>query len=168
MIPLIRYFHDPLATVHSYEGATASAGVPLFGIPFYAIIKGTILYPAPLTNLVLSFGWIFLVLIGIVAMLATEKFRNYAREHVPEMVFVAPYLLSLYCYNYPYWARGSFPRFAIPILPFVFLALERWLPKDRRLLWTLTPVTSLLAASSALGIANVPNLIRQALRKHRA
>ena len=152
--------------MHSYEGATASAGVPLFGIPFYAIIKGTILYPAPLTNLVLSFGWIFLVLIGIVAMLATEKFRNYAREHVPEMVFVAPHLLSLYCYNYPYWARGSFPRFAIPILPFVFLALERWLPKDRRLLWALTPVTSLLAASSALGIANVPNLIRQALRKH--
>jgi len=166
VIPLIRYFHDPLATVHSYEGATASAGVPLFGIPFYAIIKGTILYPAPLTNLVLSFGWIFLVLIGIVAMLATEQFRNYAREHVPEMVFVAPYLLSLYCYNYPYWARGSFPRFAIPILPFVFLALERWLPKDRRLLWALAPVTAVLAASSVLGIANVPNLIRQALRKH--
>src|SRR6266576_6356015 len=83
VIPLARYFHDPLATVHSYEGATASAGVPLFGIPFYAIIKGTILYPAPLTNLVLSFGWIFLVLIGIVAMLATVRFRAYGREHVP-------------------------------------------------------------------------------------
>ncbi len=167
VIPLARYFHDPLATVHSYEGATASAGVPLFGIPFYAIIKGTVLYPAPLTNLLLSFGWIFLVLIAIVAMLGTEQFRHYAREHVPEMVFAAPYLLSLYCYNYPYWARGSFPRFAIPIIPFVFLALERWLPKDRRLLWALTPVTAVLAAGSALGIANVPSLIRQALRKHR-
>jgi len=166
MIPLARHFQDPLATVHSYEGAQASAGVPIFGIPFYAIIKGTILYPAPLTNLLLSFGWIFLVLVAIVAMLGTEQFRTYAREHVPEMVFAAPYLLSLYCYNYPHWARGCFPRFAIPVIPFVFLALERWLPKDRRLLWALSPVTAALAAGSALGIANVPGLIRQALRKH--
>jgi len=162
LIPLDRYFQDPLATVHSYEGAQAAATVPLFGIPFYAIIKGTILYPAPLTNLLLTFGWILLVLIAIVAMLVTKPFRNYAREHVPEMIFAVPYLLSLYCYNYPYWARGSFPRFAIPIIPFVLLALEPWLPKDRRLLWALTPVTAVLAASSALGIANVPGLIRQA------
>ena len=83
-----------------------------------------------------------MVLIAIVAMPVTKPFRNYAREHVPEMIFAAPYLLSLYCYNYPYWARGSFPRFAIPIIPFVFLALEPWLPKDRRLLWVLTPITA--------------------------
>jgi glycosyl transferase family 87 len=163
VIPLALYFHDPLATVHSYEAAPASASVPLFGIPFYAIVKGTILHPAPLTNLLLTFGWIFLVLIAIVAMLGTQPFRNYAREHVPEMVFAAPYLLSLYCYNYPYWARGSFPRFAIPIIPFVFLALgpwiPRWIPKDRRLLWALAPVTAVLAASSAVGIRNVMHLL---------
>ncbi len=164
MIPLAVYFHDALATVHSYEGAQASASVPLFGIPFYAIIKGTIIYPAPLTNLLLTFGWIFLVLIAIFAMLGTEEFRTYAREHVPEMIFAAPYLLSLYCYNYPYWARGNFPRFAIPIIPFVLLALERWIPKDRRLLWALTPIMAVLAASSALGVVNVLSLIRQAFR----
>ncbi|SRR6266496_3117045 len=163
VIPLARYFHDPLATVHSYEAAPASAGTPLFGIPFYAIIKGTVLYPAPLTSLLLTFGWIVMVLIAIVAMLGARHFRTYAREHVPEMVFAAPYLLSLYCYNYPYWARGSFPRFAIPIIPFVFLALGRWIPgwipKDRRLLWALAPVTAVLAASSALGIRNVMHLL---------
>jgi hypothetical protein len=163
IIPLARYLHDPLATVHSYEGAAASANVPLFGIPFYAIVKGTILYPAPLTNLLLTFGWIFLVLIAAVAMLTTEQFRTYARHHVPEMIFAAPYILSLYCYNYPYWARGAFPRFAIPIIPFVYLALQRWLPKDRRILWVLAPVMAVLAASSALGVANVPGLLRQAL-----
>jgi hypothetical protein len=160
VIPLVRYFHDPLATVHSYESAQASATVPLFGVPFYAIVKGTILYPAPLSNLVLTFGWIFLVLIAIVVMLRTERFRNYAREHLPEMAFAAPYLLSLYCYNYPMWARGNFPRFAIPIVPFVLLALGHWLPKDRRFLWVLAPVTAVLAASSAIGIRNVVHLLR--------
>jgi hypothetical protein len=160
VIPLARYFHDPLATVHSYESTQAAATVPLFGIPFYAIVKGTILYPAPMSNLLLSFGWIFLVLAAIVAMLWTQHFRTYAREHVPEIVFAAPYLLSLYCYNYPVWARGNFPRFAIPIIPFVLLALGRWLPKDRRMLWVLAPVTALLAASSALGIRNVVHFLR--------
>jgi Gpi18-like mannosyltransferase len=159
VIPLAHYFHDPLATVHSYQSAKASATVPLFGIPFYAIVKGTILYPAPLSNLVLTFGWIFLVLIAIIAMLLTHHFRNYASEHLPEVVFAAPYLLSLYCYNYPMWARGNFPRFAIPIVPFVLIALGRWLPKDRRLLWILAPVAAVLAASSAIGIRNVVHLL---------
>ncbi|MBI3475481.1 MAG: hypothetical protein HY010_07095 [Acidobacteria bacterium] len=158
-IPLASYFHDPLATVHSYESTDAAATGPLFGIPFYAIIKGTILYPAPLTNLVLSFGWIFLVLIAAAAMLRTKQFRQYSRDHVAEIVFAAPYLLSLYCYNYPYWARGSFPRFAIPIIPFVLLALFRWFPKDRRVLWALAPVMAVAAASSAIGIRNVVHLL---------
>jgi hypothetical protein len=153
--------------VHSYEGAAASASVPLFGIPFYAIIKGTLIHPAPVTNLILTFGWIFLVLIAVAAMLATSQFRSYARRHVPEIIFAAPYILSLYCYNYSHWARGAFPRFAIPIIPFVFLALgpwlPRWVPRDRRLLWVLAPVMSLLAASSALGVAEVLGLIRRAL-----
>ncbi|MGB8013840.1 MAG: hypothetical protein WCF68_19665 [Terriglobales bacterium] len=159
-IPLARYFHDPLATVNSYGPAQSSATVPLFGLPFYAIIKGTMSAPAPLTNLALSFGWIFLVLIAIVAMLRTEYFRSYARAHPPEIIFAAPYLLSLYCYNYPGWARGSFARFAIPIIPFVFLALSRWIPKDRRILWALAPITAVLAASSAVGIRNVMHLLR--------
>lgn len=155
VLPLARYFHDPLATVHSYQSTQAAATVPLFGIPFVAIIKGTILYPAPLSNLLLTFGWIFLVSIAVVVMLFSAQFRSYAREHLPEMIFAGPYLLSLYCYNYPAWARGSFPRFAIPIVPFVLLVLQRWLPKNRRLLWVLAPITAVLAASSAIGIQNV-------------
>jgi hypothetical protein len=58
------------------------------------------------------------------------------------------------------WARGNFARFAIPIIPFVLLALGRWIPKDRRILWALAPVTAVLAASSAIGIRNVIHLLR--------
>jgi hypothetical protein len=158
--PLTVYLNDPLATVHSYQSVQAAAAGPLFGIPFYAIIKGTVLYPAPITNLLLTFGWIFLVLLSLAAMIGTQTFHKYAREHPAEIVFAAPYLLSLYCYNYPHWARGNFPRFAIPIIPFVFVALWRWIPKDRRVLWALAPITAVLAASSALGIHNIAHLLR--------
>jgi hypothetical protein len=162
-IPLASQFGDPLATVNSYHSQQWQGGW-LFGFPFYAIIKGTLLYPAPWTNLVLSFGWILLVIVACVVMVKSREFRAYCRAHAVEACFLVPYLWCLFTYNYPYWARGSFARFAIPILPFVLLALFRWIPKDRRLLWTLGVVSPLLAACSAIGIANVAHIIRAAIR----
>lgn len=162
MLPLTKQFGDPLATVSSYHSQEWQGGW-LFGFPFYAIVKGTLTEPAPWTNLILSFGWILLVLIAIVVMIRSARFRGYARSHLVEMLFLIPYLWCLYTYNYPHWARGNFARFAIPILPFVLIALDRWVPKDRRVLWVLAVVMSVLAAASALGVANVPSLIRRRL-----
>jgi hypothetical protein len=159
--PLATHFGDPLATVNSYHSKEWQGGW-LFGFPFYAIIKGTLLYPAPWTNLVLSFGWIFLVLGAVVAMVISKRFRAYCKDHTVEGAFLVPYLWCLFTYNYPYWARGTFARFAIPILPFVLLVLYRWIPKDRRVLWGLGALFSVLAASSALGVSNVVHMIRMA------
>jgi hypothetical protein len=161
-IPLASQFGDPLATVNSYHSAQWQGGW-LFGFPFYAIVKGTLLYPAPWTNLVLSFGWIFLLIVACVVMVKSAEFRAYCRAHAVEALFLAPYLWCLFTYNYPVWARGNFARFAIPILPFVLLALYRWIPKDRRMLWTLGIVSPLLAASSALGIVNVVHILKVSL-----
>jgi hypothetical protein len=161
-VPLKKEFGDPLANVHSYISPQWQGGW-LFGFPFYAIIKGTVSGGAPWTNLILSFAWIFLVLIAIVVMIRSREFRDYAHSHQVETTFLVLDLVSLYTYNYPYWARSNFARFAIPILPFVLLALYRWIPKDRRMLWGLCVITSVLAAASALGVANMVGLIRHAI-----
>lgn len=161
-MPLVSQFRDPLANVHSYSDPRWQSGW-LFGFPFYAIIEGTLTEPAPLTNLVLSFAWIFLVLFAVIVMIRSRRFRQYAGAHPVEILFLIPYLWCLYTYNYPHWARGNFARFSIPILPFVLIALEPWVPKDRRLLWVLGVVLSALAAASALGVANVAALIRHAI-----
>lgn len=162
-LPLAAHFGDPLATVNSYHSQQWQGGW-LFGFPFYAIIKGTILYPAPWTNLILSFGWILLVLAAIVVMVRSKTFREYCRSHSVEAIFLPPYLWCLFTYNYPYWARGNFARFAIPILPFVLLALYRWIPKDRRVLWGIGVVAPALAAISAFGLANVVQLLHKSIR----
>ena len=154
VLPLAYAFGDPLATVHSYQ-RPGQSGPNLFGIPFYAIFKGTLLYPAPWTNLVLTFGWILFVTLGATVMAVSRSFREYAKAHLVEISFVLPYLISIYCYNFPYWARGSFPRFAIPVIPFVLVALRQWWPNDRRLLGGMAVASPLLAAVSALGVRNV-------------
>jgi hypothetical protein len=155
MLPLARQFGDPLATVHSYGNSNYS----LFGIPFYAIIKGTLLYPAPWTNLTLDFGWIALVLTGVLAMWFDQRFREYAKQNPVEGLFAVLYLLAVFCYNYPVFARSNFARFAIPALPIVFIALSRWVPQDRRIVWGLGVVSPVLAAASALGIRNVAHIL---------
>ena len=162
-LPLAAHFGDPFATVSSYHSQQWQGGW-LFGIPFYAIIKGTIIYPAPWTNLVLSFGWIFLVLGAVVVMIKSRNFREYCRSHSVEAIFLVPYLWCLFAYNYPYWARGNFARFAIPILPLVLLALYRWIPKDRRILCGLGIIAPALAAISAIGVANVIQLLHRTAR----
>lgn len=160
MLPLARYFDDPLLTVHSYTmrdyGAAKVVGPHghLFGWPFHGIVAGTIVYPAPWTNLVLSFFWIGLVLVGVGFMLS-ESFRAYAKSYPAEAIFCGMYLLAVFSYDYLIWARGNFIRFVIPALPFVFFALLRILPKDRRIFWCLSVITPVLAALSAVGVKNV-------------
>jgi hypothetical protein len=163
VLPFAVRFGDALATVNSYHSKEWEGGW-LFGFPFYAIVKGTLLYPAPGTNLALSFGWIALVLGAVVMMMRSAEFRAYCRSHSVEAVFLVPYLWCLFTYNYPHWARSNFARFAIPIFPFVLLAFYRWIPKHRLVLWGLGMVTPLLAASSALGVANVMQLLRHAIK----
>ena len=151
VLPLIAHFGSAFATVRSYQ----DGGTALFGYPLYAIIKGTILYPAPLTNLLLSFGWIVLVLAGLLRMIKNSDFHSYAKEHPVEILFALPYTLFVFCYNYPVFARSNFPRFIIPALPIVFVALATWLPLKRRVIWALGVVMPTLAALSALGIRHL-------------
>ena len=95
------------------------------------------------------------MLAGVLAMSLDPKFRDYANNNPVEVLFAALYLLAVFCYNYPVFARSNFARFAIPALPIIFVALSRWVPQDRRILWGLGVVSPVLAAASALGIRNV-------------
>lgn len=160
ILPLVRFFGDPLLTVHSYTtrdyggGGIKGPHGHLFGWPFHGIIAGTLAYPAPWTNLALSFFWIALVIAGT-AMMFSRRFRSLAASHPNEAIFCALQLLALFSYDYLLWARSNFMRFSIPILPFIFFALTPVLPKDRRFLWCLSVLAAVLAMVSAIGLKNV-------------
>ena len=160
ILPLARYFGDPLLTVHSYTGHDYGGGGiagphgHLFGWPFHGIVAGTLAYPAPWTNLLLSFAWIAIVIAGT-GMMFSRRFREYAKVHPNEVIFCAFYLLALFSYDYLLWARSNFMRFSIPVLPFIFFALMQWLPKNRKFLWCLNIASAVLAMVSAIGLRNV-------------
>jgi hypothetical protein len=91
----------------------------LFGWPFHGIVVGTMTYPALWTNLVLSFFWIALVLLGV-GMMFSSNLRKYANNYPNEAIFCRLYLFAIFSYDYLIWARSNFIRFCIPTLLFVF------------------------------------------------
>ncbi len=160
VLPFAIHFGSAFLNVQQYQRADWQDG-RLLAWPFQAIWEGTTA-AVPWTNLALSFLWIAFVLTGAIAAWRLELYRTWWQERPAELVFAVIYFVFLYTYNSPHWARTTFPRFAIPIVPFVLVALERWIPKDRRLLWCGAAVSSILAASSALGVRNVYAILLKA------
>lgn len=158
LAPFWFYFGDPLYQVHRYQSADWHSGSPLTW-PFLAIAASVVHNTEPWTNLVLTLSWILLVLAGAIAILRKDSWLR-LREHPVELAFALLYIGFLFSYNSAQWARADFVRFAIPAMPFVFLVLLKWMPRDRRVLWALASISPLLAAASALGIRNVVHALR--------
>lgn len=149
--PLKHYLGSPFVNVASYQKYDFYGGLP-FNFPFVAIIRDTIPINSPLTNLALTLGWILFVLVALVVAIRSGKFQDYAKAHTAEACFVLVYCIALYTYNPPGWARTSFPRYALPMLPFALFFLRRYIPTNRKVVWALAVITPSLAAASAVGI----------------
>jgi hypothetical protein len=101
------------------------------------------------------------VLIALVVAVRSGEFQYYARSHTAEAVFVVLYSLAICSYDTSGWSRSSFPRFAIPLLPWILVFLRRYLPANRKVVWALAVITPSLAAASAVGIHQTwPILLR--------
>jgi hypothetical protein len=157
LMPFWLYLHDPFYQLHRYQKADWHAGSAV-GLPFQALAGSFLHNTEPLTNVALTLGWIAFVLAGLLAM-SRKSLRPYMSEHRAEFLFAFFYVAFLFTYNSG-WARAEFPRFTIPVIPFMLKALEPWLPKSRIVLYTVCAVGSTLAAASAVGIRNALAALR--------
>jgi hypothetical protein len=158
--PLAHYFGNPLANVASYQHNDWH-GNPPFTFPFASILRDTLMSPAPLTNRALTSVWVALMLLGAVIAIKSGDLRKYSRTYPAEVCFACLYWVALFTYSSPEWARAEFPRFALPLLPWILVFLCGYLPKQRWVVWSLAVITPALAAASAIGIRNVvPALAR--------
>ena len=157
LVPFWLYFGDPLYEFHRYQTSDWHSKAAI-SLPFFAIGQSIVHNQQPWTNLALTVAWIALVAVG---SLAIYKHRAELLRRAPvELYFVVGYIAFLFCYNSPQWARAEFARFAIPILPLTYTSLKKWVPQDRRIVWTLAVISPVLAACSAIGIRNVALALR--------
>jgi hypothetical protein len=156
--PMAHYLGDAFANVTAYRQSDWHGGFP-YTFPFITIVRDTFNTPAPATSIVLTSVWVVLVVAGIVVAVMDGDLRCYARSYLAEICFVCLFCTALVTYNSREWARTDFPRFALPVLPWILVFLYRFLPKKRSVVWTLAVITPILAAASAIGIRNVLGLI---------
>ena len=161
ILPLLLYLGNPLANVKGYDQADWNGGMPLT-IPLVAIVKDAMAGRATKLNLARTGLWIVVILVSAAVILGKKSLREYLRMFPVEGAFFAFYLFLLFTYN-SYWARAEFPRFAIPIVPFVILGLLQWIPKDRRLLWAFGLFSAALSAVETVGFVRSIEIMRSAL-----
>jgi len=158
LLPFWIYLHDPLYQFHQYRRNDWQSGSAI-GLPFRALVLGFLHDRGPWTNVALTLGWIIFAFIGLCAM-SRKSFRHYIQEQPAEYIFAFFYLAFIFTYNSVAWARADFPRLVIPVLPFLLLAFDRWLPRSRYVLYGFGIVSSVLAACSAIGIRNALAALR--------
>jgi hypothetical protein len=161
ILPLLLYLGNPLANVKGYDQADWNGGMPLT-IPLVAIVKDAMAGRATKLNLARTGLWIVVILVSAAVILGKKSLRECLRRFPVEGAFFAFYLFLLFTYN-SYWARAEFPRFAIPIVPFVILGLLQWIPKDRRLLWAFGLFSAALSAVETVGFVRSIEIMRSAL-----
>ncbi|MDQ3011398.1 MAG: hypothetical protein M3X11_11925 [Acidobacteriota bacterium] len=152
VLPLALAFGNPLANVQAYRVGDWAGQSPI-SWPLVSVVRGLVSNSSePLANMLKIGAWVAFTLAGVVAMIGTERFRQFTREHRMEAVFAALYLLFLFSYNSPRWNWAEFPRFVVPVVPFLLIALSNWLPKHRAVLWGAGALSALLAAASAINV----------------
>jgi hypothetical protein len=149
-IPMKLIYGDALANVHGYETHDWSNAFPVT-FPLIPEIRGAFMSMEHRRLQVLIGAWVALTLIGVVKMATDKHFWRYSKMYPVEAIFAGLFAVFLFCYNAPYWAWLHFPRFVIPLIPFLLLVFLDRLPRDRRILWT---VAALNIAISVL--AKVP------------
>lgn len=145
-IPMMLIYGDPLANVHGYHTRDWAGPLPVT-IPFFALISGakTALVTlnsehgrrlAELSGLqILIAGWVVLALAGTINMAIDNRFWRHVKEYPTEIIFAGSYAIFLFSYNAPSAVWEFFPRFAIPLVPFLLLFRLDRLPRDRRVVW---------------------------------
>ena len=161
VLPLKLYMGTALANVNAYGAADGSGGRPIT-LPFYALLENKMPLLSTNLNVARAGCWIILLVLAVLAMLRTEPFREYARTHLVETIFGGLYITLLFTYNSP-WARIAFPRYVIPVIPFMVLGLLPWIPKDRRLLWAFGLLSAMLSAVETCGFTATLDRLRQIL-----
>jgi hypothetical protein len=127
------------------------------------------MFTAPFVNLYISFienyllemhiithikisAWFILTIIGIIAMFKNKLFYNYIQQNPAEVFFCILYLLFIFTYNSARWWWYLYPRYIIPVLPFLYFALLPYVFKDRRFIWVIGTLFAALGGASSINV----------------
>jgi hypothetical protein len=133
LIPMKLIYGDMLANVHGYHREDWSGPFPV-SIPLLPVIRGASMSHRWWLQILIG-AWVLFTVAGLIKMAVDKRFWSYAKQYPAEAFFAGFFGLFLLSYNVPYWSWLHFPRFAVPLVPFLILVFVDRFPRDRRIIW---------------------------------
>ncbi len=96
-------------------------------------------------NFAKTLAWTLFTIAAVVAAWRRPAVRERMRAYPAEWLFGGLYLASFFCFP-AWWIEGEYPRYLVPVIPMLLVALRPWLPEDRRLFWVIGLLSVTLAA----------------------
>ena len=144
-------YGDPLANYTGYRSVDHSYN-SAFRMPFVSLFEGFRESIAPMLTQIKIFSWIGLTIAGIFGLLKNKEIKESQRSYPAEYFFFILYLGFIITYSSPAWYWEIYPRYIIPILPILYFAFIPWIYKDKRVIWSISVVSSILAGASSISV----------------
>lgn len=149
-------FFASYARYRDMEGGWGAQGGPLT-FPFLALVRSYFVafHGARWTLVVLSLLWLVVMVVAVTRLWLPRSRLPTCAAAPCEVLFASMYALFLVSFNAPSYIAVSLPRYLLPVLPLLLVALSDWIPWDRRVLWAGTLLSALLASAAIVGFKNV-------------
>jgi len=144
-------YGDPFANLVAYRHADHSYNSAV-RIPFVGLYEGFQESTLPMLTQIKIFSWIGLTIVGIFGILKNKVIKVSQRSYPAEYFFFILYLGFIITYSSPSWYWEIYPRYIIPILPILYFAFIPWIYKDKRVIWSISVVSSILAGASSISV----------------
>ncbi len=145
------YTGNPLANFSGYQRVDWDSSLPITW-PFITVVKSFRISNFPLLNTFKISAWYIFSFIGIAACFYSKSFKKYINNNIPELCFLILYTSFLFTYNSSIWIWLIYPRFIIPVLPFLIFALSKFLISNKYFIYIAIPTSCCIAALSVMNV----------------
>lgn len=125
-------FGDPAANFEWYRSMGLGKD-PNF-IPFVTVFASYARHLITAKNLVKTLVWTSCTFLALIAAVGRLEIRQSLRLRPVEWMFAMFYLASFLFFP-AWWMEGEYPRYLVPVIPLIFVALRPWLTEKRQILW---------------------------------
>lgn len=136
-------FGQPLANVAFYK--KFGLGVDTTFIPFVTIWSSAKAALVTKRNVVKALVWMTLTLFAAVCAIRRRRELAERLGAATEWTFAVLYCSSFVFFP-AWWIESEYQRYVIPVVPLLLVAAERWLPRDRRVIWAIALFVSTFVA----------------------
>ncbi len=151
---------NPFANFQTYQSLDWNNSLPIH-IPLMNLFGSFFHNSYSVSTFLKVIVWVILLIYVMLLQIYKKSIRSSLWEsNSLDLIFFWLYGIFLFSYNSDKWAWVTFPRFILPVLPFIFYVLRRNLLKSRAVCFFVGIAMAVLAALSTVGVSAVMSKVK--------